>query len=55
MKRPIETLKSDLEIAQENLAESETAHDREYWRKRCYEISEEIDAHEEPFPTSSDA
>ena len=47
MKPNLEQLKTDLEIAQENLAESETARDRNYWRKRCQEISEEIDGMEE--------
>ena len=45
--RPIEQLRTDLEIAQENLAESETSHDRDYWRDRCILISEEIDGIEE--------
>ena len=45
--RPIEQLRTDLEIAQENLAESEKFSDRLYWTRRCQEISEEIDGIEE--------
>ena len=47
MNRPIEQLRADLEIAQENLAESETASDRDHWRKVCCRIYEEIDGMEE--------
>ena len=47
MKPTLEQLRADLEIAQENFAESETSRARDYWRDRCILISEEIDGIEE--------
>jgi len=47
MKPTLEQLRVDLEIAQENYVESETARSREHWRKRCFELYEEIQGREE--------
>ena len=47
MKPTLEQLRTDWEIAKENLAESETSRDRDYWRDRCIVISEEIDGMDE--------